>query len=83
MNSEISDVIQIGAKVRRRFIKKTEVDAQGIGTVVALGKKYRGARTFPAAKVQFKSTSRVLWYFLDQLKLVPDETSTQGDKKAD
>ena len=66
----------MGSTVRRRFQKKVEAEVQGVGTVIRLGKKYRGARAFPAAKVQFKSTSRVLWYFLDQLQVVTPEEDT-------
>ena len=65
------DII-VGDIVRRRFIKKDDKRYDERGTVLALGRKFRGATPLPSAKVQFKSKSRILWYFTDQIQLVPD-----------
>ena len=67
--------IVVGDIVRRRFIKKDDKRYDERGTVLALGRKFRGATPLPSAKVQFKSKSRILWYFTDQIQLVPDPES--------
>lgn len=72
MAKELPKEIKVGDIVRRRFIHKDDDRYSENGTVVALGKKYKGHVAQPAAKVQFKSTTRVLWYFLDKLQLAPD-----------
>ena len=77
--------IVVGDIVRRRFIKKDDKRYDERGTVLALGRKFRGATPLPSAKVQFKSKSRILWYFIDQIQLVPDpepvtEQNTAPDK---
>ena len=74
--------IVVGDIVRRRFIKKDDKRYDERGTVLALGRKFRGAKPLPSAKVQFKSKSRILWYFTDQIQLVPDAEPTTEQSPA-
>ncbi len=74
MRNKVPREIKVGDTVCHKFGAIRAERIKQTGKVLALGRKYRGAQALPAAKV--KMTSRVLWYLVDQLEILPEDELT-------